>query len=385
MAAIVSTRINRLQALAPRTSTVTVGLGTVVDYSSVTNTPTLGALASKDTVTVADIVGGLSASNITGLGALALIDKVDAATQVTNLGSLAYANSIAAENIGAGTLAAGVIYAGTVNASQVNAGTLTGVSFNAGDGAFTVASSDGLVKAKNFIGYKGAFTNAGQTSSTALTVSTGGAGTALTATSSGTGEALVVTGKSTFSDLAYFYGNVTVQGTLTATVSYATSAGSATTATSATSCTDAACVRNSSNAVLYCNSYRAAMQADGNFVAYGVSTWSAGTNASDGRVKENIRPTTKNGLDTIKALSVVDFTWKQASSLYDGGKTQTGFIAQAVSDIVPCAVHSVALPDDLAEKLGINDMLFLHKEDLVPYLVKAVQELAARVATLEAQ
>lgn len=47
MAAIVSTRINRLQALAPRTSTVTVGLGTVVDYSSVTNTPTLGALAAE--------------------------------------------------------------------------------------------------------------------------------------------------------------------------------------------------------------------------------------------------------------------------------------------------------------------------------------------------
>lgn len=236
MATIVSTRVTRLQALAPRTSTVTVGLGTVVDYSSVTNTPTLGSLASKDTITAEEITGGLSASNITGLGALALLDKInlgtqttgtiDGSTQVTNLGSLAYANSIAANQIGVGTLAVGVIYAGKINVDQLNAGTLTGLSFDAGNGNFTVDASTGLVKAKNFIGYKGAFTNEGQTTSSALRASSGGAGAAIEAVNS-SGHALVVTGTSTFQNLARFYGNVTVDGTLSATVSYAASAGSA--------------------------------------------------------------------------------------------------------------------------------------------------------------
>lgn len=72
------------------------------------------------------ITGLLAAGNITGLGALALVSVVDANTQVTNLGDLAYADKIAANQIGAGTLAAGVVYAGKVNADQVNAGIMTG-------------------------------------------------------------------------------------------------------------------------------------------------------------------------------------------------------------------------------------------------------------------
>lgn len=92
------------------------------------------------------VTGLLSAGNVTGLGALAILDRlgiakidglgslasqstVNGATQVTNLGTLAYANSLAANQIGAGTLAAGVVYAGVINASQVTAGTFTGLTF----------------------------------------------------------------------------------------------------------------------------------------------------------------------------------------------------------------------------------------------------------------
>lgn len=89
----------------------------------------LGALALIDKInldTQAD--GSLSYDNVTGLGALATQDTVNGSTQVTNLGNLAYANSIAADEIGAGTLAAGVIYSGTINANQINAGTITSVT-----------------------------------------------------------------------------------------------------------------------------------------------------------------------------------------------------------------------------------------------------------------
>lgn len=103
----------------------------------------LGALAGQDTVNLASqVTGQLAAGNITGLGALALLNTVNlntqttgalnGATQVTNLGSLAYANAIAADQIGAGTLAAGVIYSGTINAEKINGGTFTGKTFTGG-------------------------------------------------------------------------------------------------------------------------------------------------------------------------------------------------------------------------------------------------------------
>lgn len=77
----------------------------------------------------ANIINQLAVGKITGLGALATLNAVNASTQVTNLGGLAFANQIYANDIGAGQLAAGVVYAGTINASQVNAGTFTGLTF----------------------------------------------------------------------------------------------------------------------------------------------------------------------------------------------------------------------------------------------------------------
>lgn len=95
----------------------------------------VGALASQNTVSLSSqVTGQLSSGNVSGLGALALLNTVNlntqttgalnGQTQVTNLGTLAYANAIAANQIGAGTLAAGVIYSGTINANKINAGTL---------------------------------------------------------------------------------------------------------------------------------------------------------------------------------------------------------------------------------------------------------------------
>lgn len=123
----------------------------------------LGALASQNTVDLtSQVTGALNSNNVTGLGALALLNTVNlntqttgalnGATQVTNLGSLAYANAIAANQIGAGTLAAGVVYAGTINAEKINGGAFTGKTFTGGQfvgTSFVTAESGAKVRISN--------------------------------------------------------------------------------------------------------------------------------------------------------------------------------------------------------------------------------------------
>lgn len=110
-------------------------------YTANFTVPKYGALSAQDQVNLTNqVTGQLANANVSGLGALALLNVVNlntqtvgalnGATQVTNLGTLAYANAIAANQIGAGTLAAGVIYAGTINANQINAGVITGSSIS---------------------------------------------------------------------------------------------------------------------------------------------------------------------------------------------------------------------------------------------------------------
>lgn len=156
-------------------------------YTSRFTIPKYGALSAQDQINLTNqVTGQLNTGNITGLGALALLNVINlntqttgalnGATQVTNLGTLAYANAIAAEQIGAGTLAAGVIYAGTINANQINAGVINGSSVSGAlyvdvkSGGSTVAIMDngstmGLAGFHTFNGtggfYHGSFVNPG--------------------------------------------------------------------------------------------------------------------------------------------------------------------------------------------------------------------------------
>ncbi len=79
-----------------------------------------------------------------------------------------------------------------------------------------------------------------------------------------------------------------------------------------------------------------------------------------------------NGIETLKKLNVIDFEWKDGTSLYDEGKTHTGFVAQEVETIVPDAIYSPS-----------GSTKLLHKEELVPTLVKALQEAVQRIEELE--
>jgi hypothetical protein len=101
------------------------------------------------------------------------------------------------------------------------------------------------------------------------------------------------------------------------------------------------------------------------------SAWSYG---SDKRMKENISDV-ENGLDMVLKMKPKHFDY------INGQKDNLGFIAQDIQEIIPQAVN---ISD---EKTG---MLALKTDFLVPYLVKAVQELSAknealikRIETLE--
>lgn len=96
---------------------------------------------------------------------------------------------------------------------------------------------------------------------------------------------------------------------------------------------------------------------------------------SDVRMKENIRDL-DYGLATIMALHPCRFDWKKGKG--KGTKNDIGFIAQEVEPVMPEMVgHWLPGPGDP------EDLKSLSAGELIPVLVKAIQELTARVAELE--
>ena len=114
------------------------------------------------------------------------------------------------------------------------------------------------------------------------------------------------------------------------------------------------------------------------YVGYGGTVHATSTSIaaiSDIRLKENVRDLDA-GLDTILALKPRRFDWKEGKG--KDIRDDMGFIAQEVEDVLPELIGGWKAgegePDDLKSvKAG----------DLIPVLVKAIQELTARVAQLE--
>ena len=121
------------------------------------------------------------------------------------------------------------------------------------------------------------------------------------------------------------------------------------------------------------------------------------TTSSDVRLKKNITDTTFDAVSELKKLRVVDFTWDDPSDLADVNKNSrgkwTGLIAQEVVEHLPFVVNA---PRDLETNAVIPDSkqtndngeeidLYwgLEYDKIVPVLIKAVQELSAKVTALE--
>ena len=108
------------------------------------------------------------------------------------------------------------------------------------------------------------------------------------------------------------------------------------------------------------------------------------TDVSDKRLKTNIVDTSVKGVETVDKMKVRDFEW-----IKSGDKTTAGFVAQELAEAFPSAVtgEDGAMEDILDEdgnKTGEKiKPMGVSRDVLVPVLIKAVQELSARVKELE--
>jgi len=106
---------------------------------------------------------------------------------------------------------------------------------------------------------------------------------------------------------------------------------------------------------------------------HGTLYYRALASLSDERKKDNIQNITL-GLDAVKELRPVSFDWKN-----DKGNDQLGFIAQEVETTSLKQLVSTYKDEN------IEDLRRLNKEGLIPVLVKAIQELSAKVEELESK
>ena len=90
--------------------------------------------------------------------------------------------------------------------------------------------------------------------------------------------------------------------------------------------------------------------------------------SSDQRLKENIIDA-PGALSSINAIKIRSFDWK-----VDGSHVDYGYIAQELLEVAP---EAVSVPADAEEMMGVDF------GKLTPRLVKAIQEIAARLEALE--
>jgi len=96
------------------------------------------------------------------------------------------------------------------------------------------------------------------------------------------------------------------------------------------------------------------------------------TAISDATLKENVRDLDK-GLDTVLALKPRRFDWKNGD-----GDDIMGFIAQEVEEVMPELVHDYKYNEDETKKA-------LKMGDMIPSMVKAIQEQQAMIEELKAE
>ena len=114
------------------------------------------------------------------------------------------------------------------------------------------------------------------------------------------------------------------------------------------------------------------------YVGYGGTIYATSTSItaiSDQSLKTNVKPL-ETGLAEVMKLQPRRFDWKDQTA--HEGTNVAGFIAQEVQEVLPDLVESYKYNDE-ETKLGLK------MGDMIPTLVKALQELSAKVTALEAK
>lgn len=108
----------------------------------------------------------------------------------------------------------------------------------------------------------------------------------------------------------------------------------------------------------------------GNFIV-GVSVF------SDARLKKNVNRSKLNAIECINEIEMCEYDFIDEKY---GEHSNLGYIAQQLQKVIPECV--VAVPQD-KEEMGYDELLQVQDTHLIPYLVKAIQELSSKVAELE--
>lgn len=115
-----------------------------------------------------------------------------------------------------------------------------------------------------------------------------------------------------------------------------------------------------------------------NLQCNGTGVWGAGAyvNGSDARLKDNIQ-SLDSGLDVVKAMRAVTFQYKPEYS--KDQSVQPGFIAQELQTAMAGKPYLEGVVQEGPNHLNVA------YQNIIPILVKAIQELEAKVAALEAK
>jgi len=94
-----------------------------------------------------------------------------------------------------------------------------------------------------------------------------------------------------------------------------------------------------------------------------------------------------SALEKLDQVRVVDFTWNDPSDTAVNNRNArgvwTGIIAQELVDVFPFAVNAPRNEDDLSIDEQSESTWQVDQDQLVPVLIKAIQELKAEVAALK--
>jgi Chaperone of endosialidase len=119
---------------------------------------------------------------------------------------------------------------------------------------------------------------------------------------------------------------------------------------------------------------------NGSTVECWVDATKVSNNISDYRVKKDIQSLGDGCLDKILNLRPVTYSLKDNGIFKSSDAIQTGFIAHEVQEIIPDATNGLK---DKTDKDGVDELQSLNVMPILSTLVKAVQELTARVRVLE--
>lgn len=98
---------------------------------------------------------------------------------------------------------------------------------------------------------------------------------------------------------------------------------------------------------------------------------------SDEKIKKNIEDSQVCALDKLNAIKMHEFDFTDEAY---GSHTECGYVAQELKKIIPEAVVEVPQSKEIT---GYDSLCQVNDTKLIPYLVKAIQELSIRITKLE--